>query len=133
MGLAWLAWVGHIRLALGRIRRAFVGHKRLPYIQLVEALGHILVLAYMGQQLGHRLGQAYSLMVVEHRLVDIHRRQVLVLVLVEVEEVGPFHWHCLLLPLQLVVVHLVLVVVLGVEVGVVRGCQQHHYRSSHLG
>lgn len=133
VGRMGLALVGHIGRALGRIPLAFVGHRQLPCIQLVVALGRILAEACMGQ-LGHKLGRAYSLMVVVHQLVGIRHRQVLVVVVVDVlvvlvELVGPFHWRCLLL-LQ---GRLVLVwVVQALVVEVVPSCRRYRCRSNRL-
>lgn len=111
----------HNRLALEHNQLAFVEHKQRPCIQLVVALVHNLVVAYMGQQEG-KMGRAYSQVVGRHLEVDIRHIQVLVVVVVAVV-VGPFHWHCLLLPLRLVVVLGVAVVVVVVGFG-----HYHQYR-----
>ena len=43
--------MGHIRLALEHIQLAFVGHRQHPYIQLVVALEHSLVVGHMALEL----------------------------------------------------------------------------------
>lgn len=112
--------MGHNQLALGRIRQAFVGRKRLPCILLVVAWGHNQVVAYMGQQQGHKMGRACNQVVGRRLQVGIRRIQALVVVVVVVA--GPFHWRYLHL-LQLVVA-----LVMAVVVVVVRNDRQYHYR-----